>query len=170
MISYPGVLLSTTSTPIWARTRFLGALLASSSLSNAAAALSLGLACCGDHQGSSTLEKIETVANLCEVATLTAYLGTAGKTAEPLTKGRYAKHLWFGALGIGLVLPTLLSLINRRRKENRTGTIIRSVLTLIGGLALKWAIVYAGRTSAESPEAARYATQPTEQAPGWGSQ
>ena len=168
MISYPGVLLSTTSTPIWARTRFLGALLASSSLGLAAAALSLGLAWQGHTREGKALEKIELAANLCEAATLTAYLSTAGKTAEPLTKGRYAKYLWFGAVGAGMVLPMLLRFLQRGRKEQRTLLIIRSLLTLMGGLALKWAIVYAGRTSAESPEAARYATKPTEQAPGWG--
>ncbi|MFN8489467.1 MAG: NrfD/PsrC family molybdoenzyme membrane anchor subunit [Caldilineaceae bacterium] len=168
MISYPGVLLSTTSTPIWARTRFLGALLASSSIGNAVAALSLGLAWQGHTREVKALEKIEMAANLCEVATLTAYLTSAGKTAEPLTKGRYAKHLWLGAVGTGLVLPLLLCLMNRGRKEQRTLLVVRSLLTLVGGLALKWAIVYAGRTSAESPEAARYATTPTEQAPGWG--
>lgn len=168
MISYPGVLLSTTSTPIWARTRFLGALLASSSLGNAVAALSLGLAWQGQPREVKALEKIEMVANLSEAATLTAYLVSAGETAEPLTKGRYAKHLWLGAVGAGMVLPLLLRFLAQGHKENRTLLILRSLLTLIGGLALKWAIVYAGRTSAESPEAARYATRPTQQAPGWG--
>ena len=33
MMSYPGVLLSTTSTPMWTRNRWLGALLAASSMS-----------------------------------------------------------------------------------------------------------------------------------------
>ena len=37
MMSYPGVLLSTTSTPIWVHTRALGALLASSSMVTSAA-------------------------------------------------------------------------------------------------------------------------------------
>src|SRR5262249_57882538 len=44
MLSYPGVLLATTSTPIWTHTRMLGALLASSSMVTSAAALALASA------------------------------------------------------------------------------------------------------------------------------
>src|SRR5690242_16858281 len=44
MMSYPGVLLSTTSTPLWTHTRMLGALLAASSMVTASSALALASA------------------------------------------------------------------------------------------------------------------------------
>jgi formate-dependent nitrite reductase membrane component NrfD len=157
MLSYPGVLLSTTSTPIWSRNRFLGALFACSSISSGAAALSLILSLRGKSDGKAVegLETFETVASLCEAATLGAYIVTSRDTAEPLTGGRYAKHFWLGAVGAGLALPTLLKLATpKSRKQSRISTIFRSALTLAGALALKWAVVHAGRTSAETSHSA----------------
>jgi formate-dependent nitrite reductase membrane component NrfD len=165
MLSYPGVLLSTTSTPVWARTRFLGALLASSSMATGAAALSLALALRG--KGSSdreleALERIESLARLFEGTALAAYLLTTKESAQPLVSGRYSKHLWLGAVGAGLVLPTVLGALYapRRRQGKRRATILSSAMTLIGGLTLKWAIAHAGRASAEDSRAARDATRP----------
>lgn len=152
MLSYPGVLLSTTSTPIWSRTRELGALLACSSMSNATASLALALAVRGQNSPArARLEKLETLFSACEGALLTAYLITAGQTANPLIKGRYAKHFWAGAIGVGVVAPVLTKVFTPppRRKKSRLPTILRSALRLAGGVALKWAITHAGRASAE---------------------
>jgi hypothetical protein len=61
MVSYPGVLLSTTSTTVWSKSRFLGALIACSSVSTGAAAASLALAlsCDSDRRAQERLEKVE---------------------------------------------------------------------------------------------------------------
>jgi hypothetical protein len=53
------------------------------------------------------------------------------------------------------------------RKRRRAAGVVASALKLAGGLALKWALVHAGRASAEDAEYARDATRPTEDAPGW---
>jgi formate-dependent nitrite reductase membrane component NrfD len=173
MLSYPGVLLSTTSTPVWARTRFLGALFASSSMATGAAALSLALALRGKGSGDrelEALERIESLARLFEGTALAAYLLTTKESAKPLVSGRYSKHLWLGAVGAGLVLPTLLgALSSPRRKAKRRATILSSALTLVGGLTLKWAVAHAGRASAEDSQAARDATRPSDSSPGWSS-
>lgn len=169
MVSYPGVLLSTTSTPVWSHTRFLGALVASSSMSSGAAALTLLLSAKGGEEGGASLKalgKFERAATLCEAGALAAYLVSAGKTAEPLTKGRQAKLFWLGAVGAGLVLPALVDAA-APRKRRRAAKVLGSALKLAGTLALKWALVYAGRSSAEDPAYARQATRPSEQAPGW---
>jgi formate-dependent nitrite reductase membrane component NrfD len=168
MLSYPGVLLSTTSTPVWSRTRFLGALVASSSMSTATAALSLALAKSGASQDGALarLEKIETAAAAFEAAALAAYLATSGEASAPLVKGRYAKHLWGGAVAAGLVVPALARALSSRKrnssrkgeKKGRLSTVIGSALTLAGGLALKWALTHAGRDSAEGATAARSAS------------
>jgi formate-dependent nitrite reductase membrane component NrfD len=169
MISYPGVLLSTTSTPVWSRTRFLGALVASSSMSTGAAALSFLLAARGGVENKATirrLESVEAATAVCEACALAAYVATAGKAAEPLTRGRYAKLFWLGAVGAGLVLPAIVKAASPR-KSRRAAGVVASALKLAGGLALKWALVHAGRPSAEDAEYARHATRPTEDAPGW---
>jgi formate-dependent nitrite reductase membrane component NrfD len=179
MLSYPGVLLSTTSTPVWSRTRFLGALLASSSMSTGAAALSLLLEARGGggksargvaERGESLkrLEQVESAATLCEAGALAAYVVTAGESAEPLTRGRYAKLFWLGAVGAGLVLPALIKAASPRRKR-RAARVASAALKLAGGLALKWALVHAGRASAEDARHARRATRPTKEAPGWNA-
>jgi formate-dependent nitrite reductase membrane component NrfD len=164
MLSYPGVLLSTTSTPVWSRTRFLGALIAASSMSTAAAALSLVLASSGhdNRRALERLEKIENFAGICEGAALAAYIATSGETTEPLVSGPYARHLWLGAVSAGLVMPALARAFSSRKdgKKNRLSTIFSSALTLAGGLALKWALTHAGRVSAESAVAARDTTKP----------
>jgi len=172
MISYPGVLLSTTSTPVWSRSRFLGPLFASSSISNGAAATSLALSLQnGNHSVAlERLAKIESTARICEGAALVAYLVTSKDAARPLTKGRHSLLFWLGAIGCGLLLPVLLS-DTRNQNENRRSrgkSIVRSVLSLAGGLALKWAITHAGRESADDVQSTRNATRPNKNAPGWG--
>lgn len=170
MISYPGVLLSTTSTPVWSRSRFLGALLASSSISTAAAASSLVLSLRGgDHSHAlDRLRQIETVSRTCEAGALTAYVVTLKDAARPLTKGRQAAWFWLGAIGCGLLLPAILSEgPNRKRRRSRKRSILRSALTLAGGFALKWAITHAGRQSADDVRASHSATRPNESAVGW---
>jgi len=51
------------------------------------------------------------------------------------------------------------------KQKSRAKTVFGSVLTLAGSLALKWAVTYAGRVSAEDAEAARAATRPNEDNP-----
>lgn len=175
MASYPGVLLSTTSTPVWSRTRFLGAVFAAGSLSNAAAALSLAEAFRGGNfDVSDKLKKIENLLTAAEAAALIVYIITSKGAAEPLTKGRYAKLFWLGAVGTGLVAPAAIRLLSaeksKKSKKKRAGKIINSILSLAGGLALKWAVTHAGRASAENPQAARDATRPGKNAPGWEHQ
>jgi formate-dependent nitrite reductase membrane component NrfD len=164
MISYPGVLLATTSTPVWSKSRFLGALLACSSVSTGAAATSLALALGdGDTDSHAALAKIETTARLAEGAALAAYVISAGDAARPLTKREYKWHFWLGAVGVGLVLPSFIA----KRSKSRTANAIGSVLTLAGGFALKWAITHAGKKSALDNKAARAATRSSKSAPGW---
>lgn len=184
MLGYPGVLLSTTSTPVWSRTRVLGALFAASSLNNAAAALSLADSVSDKKNSASAhrLKKIENLLTAAEAAALAAYIATSKSAAKPLTSGRYAKLFWLGAVGAGLIAPTVNRLTfsekpqnttkasgnsPKKIKKSRAGKIIGGVLSLAGGLALKWAVTHAGRASAENPQAARDATRPNKDNPGW---
>jgi formate-dependent nitrite reductase membrane component NrfD len=168
MVAYPGVLLSTTSTPLWSKTRLLGALFSASSMSTGAAATGLTLALTGGHDDLSLakLEKIETAASLCEGALLAGYLTTTGRLAKPLLKGKYLWHILLA--GADVAAHLLPGKPAKKRRKGLLATVLRTALTLAGGLALKWAIVYAGRKSAADPEAARRASRPSKTATGWG--
>ena len=173
MISYPGVLLSTTSTPVWSRSRFLGALFACNSIGNGAAATSFALSWQRGNQNVALerLAKIESTARICEGAAVVAYLVTSKDAARPLTKGRHSLLFWLGAIGCGLLLPVVLADTRNQNKDHRRSrgkSIVRSVLSLAGGLALKWAITHAGRQSADDVQSTRNATRPNNDAPGWG--
>lgn len=163
MIAYPGVLLSTTSTPAWMHTRVLGALLAASSMANAAAALLLATALSGRTQTPThkALQRIDQAAHLTEAAALSAYLYTARDFTKPLTSGRQSTLFWFGAVGLGLVASTLIP------KRTRTGSILSALCSLAGGLGLKWAIVHAGPDSARDSSANHASASPSPESPGW---
>jgi formate-dependent nitrite reductase membrane component NrfD len=169
MASYTGVLLAATSVPLWATSRCLGALFATNAINNGVAATSLhpALHDGGARRALQSLERVERIARLSEAVAIGFYLVTTGKAAKPLMKGRCGWQFWLGAVGVGLVAPAMLQAMNpKRRKQGRVGTILRSALSLVGGFALKWAIVHAGRASANDVESAQHATRPTRSAPG----
>jgi len=158
MAAYPGVLLETTSVPAWSTTKFLGPLIVASSVSTAAAALELAEP--GKHAEVDTLGQ---VAHALEAAVLGAYLNEAGPAARAVTQGHYAPLFWAGAVGAGVVAPLVMGLFRPKRSTR----LLSSLLSLAGGLALKWVLVHAGRESALDADANRHASRPTPNAPGW---
>jgi formate-dependent nitrite reductase membrane component NrfD len=170
MMSYPGALLSTTSTPLWAKSRLLGALFASSALSNGVAATRLALALGAGRESEALrrLGKIETAARIGEAAALAGYLATTGPASKPLTSGRQGWRFWAGAVGAGLIAPALIRAFKPKgRKPSLSATLLGSAFMLAGGLALKWAVVHAGRDSADDLRSAQEMTRPSRNAPGW---
>lgn len=164
MVSYPGVLLSTTSNPVWAQTHFLGALFSSSSISNAAAALSLLNYRSQNHHLHRALARIEDLASASEAVATTAYVASAKKATKPLMRGKQSKLFICGAVVGGIILPALLRRSNN--KMIRSG--IAPLLTLAGGLALKWSITYAGQESALDAELAVHNSPTRTGEPFWG--
>lgn len=164
MISYPGVLLSTTANPIWAHTHFLGALFATSSMSNGAAALSLCSYSFDDHGLHDSLARFEDISSTAEAVALGLYLGTAKKAAKPLYKGKQSKLFLVGAIGLGVIAPALL----RRSKSKLLRSGLAPLLTLAGGAALKWSITYAGQESAMDPELANWNGETLDGKAYWG--
>ncbi|HEX5322721.1 MAG TPA: NrfD/PsrC family molybdoenzyme membrane anchor subunit [Capsulimonadaceae bacterium] len=161
LAGYTGVLLSTTSTPVWCKNRWLGALFTASAMGAGASAIDLALetkAPAAPSQDSKQVEivaKIETAAHIAEAAALAGYLAEAGELAKPLTKGKQAPFLWAGAVAAGLILPTVLRHAPTQARWRKGLRIAASVLALVGGAALRWAFVEAGKESAEDPDAAR---------------
>jgi formate-dependent nitrite reductase membrane component NrfD len=167
MLAYPGVLLTTTSIPVWSQSRWLGALLGASSMSSAAGALSIAAALdpkCSDATRAA-LHHIERTARIAEAVSLTGYFISSGAAAQPLRAGRYSRLLRNGAFLTGIALPALISVV--QRKPSRQAAIVSGILSLAGSLALKWAMVHAGRESAEDPAAARRATRAGSSNQGW---
>ncbi len=164
MISYPGVLLSTTSIPVWAQTHFLGALLACSSMSTAVSALTLCSYTSKDEEVHKALAKFEDVASAAEAVALSAYLGSARKATRPLFKGKQSKLFLWGAIVAGIIAPAIL----RKSKSKFIGSALAPLLTLAGGLALKWSITYAGQESALDAGLAVHNSPAKSGEPFWG--
>ena len=158
LAGYTGVLLSTSTTPIWARNRWLGPLFSASAISTGAAAISLAAAARSGRRrrAERPLKRIEMGARLVEAVMLGGFLAEAGKFAKPITHGKYAPHLWGGAVGLGLALPLLLSALPARSDKSRRWLQIGgAAAALAGGFALRWAITLGGHTSSKDPQAAR---------------
>ena len=164
MVSYPGVLLSTTSNPVWAQTHFLGSLFACSSMSTAVSALTLLSYRSNNRRLHNALIRIEDLTAAAEAFALAAYAGTARKAMRPLLRGKQAKLFLLGAFVAGLVLPAFL----RRSRNRRLRSLAAPALTLAGGLALKWSVTHAGQESALDAELAVHNAPSAGGAPFWG--
>jgi formate-dependent nitrite reductase membrane component NrfD len=164
LAGYTGVLLSTSSTPLWARKNWLGALFSASAISTGASAIELALQMkspnAEDRPSHAPLKTIETAAKMAEAVTLAGYLTEAGKLAAPITKGKYAPHLWGGAVGAGIFGSALLGAIPVKNPQTRRVLrITGAVAGMAGGLALRWAISQGGHVSGKDPQAARDASR-----------
>jgi formate-dependent nitrite reductase membrane component NrfD len=160
MICYTGVLLSATAIPVWYRGRrhipaifVLSGSAAGCALQNALIAL-FG----GSPRTSKKLETIELLASLAEAALLWDYERAAGDPGKALFAGERGRKLRTYTLGLGIAVPTLLSLSSvlskkRPEKPHRFRTLVTAACALIGGYVLRECVVYAGRDSADDPRA-----------------
>lgn len=152
LAGYSGVLLGATNIPLWAKSKLLGGLFMASALASGSAAVSLQAARRG--MPDATLHRlgiVESAASAGELAILTGYLVQSGKTARPLTTGRFGAPFWLGAVGAGSVVPFLLHRLARRRdgRALRSLSTIASLCAITGSLALRWTIFEAGKASSE---------------------
>ena len=164
MVSYPGVLLSTTSSPVWAQTHFLASLFSASSMSTAVSALSLCTLRFHKENTERALARFEDWAAATEALALGAYLATARRATRPLIRGKQSKLFIWGAVVTGLVIPFVLR--RSGKKVLRSG--IAPLLTLAGGLALKWSVTYAGQESALDADLAVHNSSMKSGEPFWG--
>jgi formate-dependent nitrite reductase membrane component NrfD len=156
LAGYSGVLLAATNIPLWAKSKLLGGLFMASALASGSAAVTLQAARRGVPDATlHRLGTLESVASLAEAAMLTGYLAQSGKTARPLTAGRYAAPFWLGAVGAGTLLPLLLHRLAGRRSGRTLQTLstAAAVCTMAGSLALRWTIFEAGKDSSEDQAA-----------------
>ncbi|HEY4845443.1 MAG TPA: NrfD/PsrC family molybdoenzyme membrane anchor subunit [Candidatus Dormibacteraeota bacterium] len=153
---YTGVLLAATNVPMWAKSKVLGGLFMASALSSGSAAVTLQAARRGVPDATlHRLATLEAAASVGEMAMLGGYLMQSGKTARPLTAGRFAAPFWLGAVGAGTLLPLVLHGFAGRRRGRmlRSLSTAAAVCSMAGSLALRWTIFEAGKASSEDQAA-----------------
>lgn len=143
---YTGVLLATSvARPLWNST-----LLAPLFLSNgvaAAAALFLLLPGGGERRRLSRIALIAAVVQLVVLTLWLLQLNHGGASSADafalLATGPYAASFWVFAVGLGMLLPTLLLVQGARGRWPLHA--VTPALLLIGGLALRFVLVQAGQ-------------------------
>ena len=165
---YTGVLLGTTSIPVWSTSPLLGGLFMASSLSTGGAAIGLAQAASGDGDGSrGALTPLNVAFGVADLALVGAYVATSGAARKTLLHGK-ARLLVVGAVaatatGIALDLAACSGVGNPRLLGG-----LAAAATLLGGALLRWGVVSAGHASAKDRETTLEAASPSKAAPGWG--
>lgn len=150
--AYTGVLLATTSVPMWARNAVLmGPTFLSSALSTGLSTISLilHLGDRGERRTLESLRKAERIALVVESSLLAASLIRMGRWGKPLFSKKLGPLFVGGTLVGGLLAP--FALLSGR--ESRSRSLLASVLVLIGGYLLRYTMVEGGRLSARDPQA-----------------
>jgi formate-dependent nitrite reductase membrane component NrfD len=151
--SYTGVLLACTAVPVWARSRnILGPAFVATATATGAAATRLALVASGLPEGHPTrraLGTLETAAMLTELSLSAFGERRLGDAAEALHRGRPGV-LFRSAKGL-VALGLSLRIVARRTSSPEHD--LASVMYLAGGLAFRYAWVYAGKSSAEDDAA-----------------
>ena len=148
LVVYTGVLLTTSSRPLWSATPLVPVIFALSALSTGIAALAL-VSRAGPT--ADDLERADTAILVLEgaaIAVLLAWLALAAGPVGARAAGVVVSDLlvggvfWIGVVGAGLLLP-LLAVLWRMRSL----TLVRAALVLAGGLALRFVIVAGGQAA-----------------------
>ena len=157
---YTGVLLAVTAVPLWAAAGILlGPLFLATSVASGAAALTLiGLFRRGGSEEARgvrrDVESVETAAAIAQLSLVVAREALVPPTIhEPLRRGLWGRVWQFGSVGGGVVGPLAVRLAVKV-SGRKTGTAIAataSALSLIGALAERYALVEAGKLSADDP-------------------
>ncbi len=150
--AYGGILIAMTSVPIWARNWLLmGPTFLASGISTGLSWLSLvlHLGQWGEKRTLGALRRAERIVLLIEAGLVAGSLVKMGRWGKPLFSKKLAPLFVGGTILGGILTP--LALLSG--KETRSKGLLSSVLVLLGGLAFRYALVDAGRKSADDPEA-----------------
>ncbi len=170
LAGYTGVLLGTTSIPVWYTSQLLGALFMASAMSTGAAAVHLTSLVTEREVNSDdgrALTRIGLVSGATELALLGGYVATSGQAVKPLLQGETGRLLVGAAAA--LVAAAILDLGSlRSRRQTRGLSVVAGVATLAAGAMLRWGVVRAGKASADDREGTLEAMKPRKGSPGWG--
>lgn len=167
---YTGVLLGTTSTPVWSRSPLLGGLFMASAMSTGAAATSLASAVSGrDNEAAHEVLRTASVgAGAVEMGMLAGYVATSGSAARSLLKFPDVLLTIGGALGTAAGVALEATSSGGSASQRRSRSLAAAAATLVGGALLRYGIMRAGHVSASDREQTLDHMSSTEDRPGWG--
>ena len=79
------------------------------------------------------------------ISGLLSSTGVHAEAVQLILTGAYAPMFWVGVIAMGIVIPLIIQLLAVNNKIRHTST--APLLVLLGGLILRFVIVYAGQTS-----------------------
>ncbi len=134
----------------------LGPTFLSEAVTSGAAALSLIDAAAGRSTvpAREEIENVDVVGSATQLGLMLTRLALMpSRVREPLVRGFWARIWQIGGVGVGLVSPVAVRLVLRLGgwHMGRALSIVTSTLSLAGGLAARFALVEAGKRSAEDP-------------------
>ena len=146
---YTGILLSAfNARPLW-NTSILGPLFLTSGLSTAAATIML---LTKNHDERKQFSKIDLVMIIIELFLIThMFMGFLASTqvqiqaAQLFLGGDYTVVFWVFVVILGLIIPAFLEILELR--GYKIPVVVPALLVLMGGIVLRFVIVYAGQAS-----------------------
>lgn len=168
LAGYTGVLLGTTSIPVWYTSPLLGGLFMASSLSAGASAITLVSSITGrsNHADHEAMSVIGLASGTADLALMGGYLATSGEAAKHLLDGEAGLLMRGAALALVATLLMEATSLATRRNERLLGA-LAGIAGLAGGAMLRWGVVRAGRKSAADREGTLNAMSPRKGSPGW---
>lgn len=166
---YTGVLLGTTSVPLWSKSPMLGGLFMAGGVATGTSAVSLASIVSGRDTSAehAAIGTIAVAAGAAELGLLGGYLATSGQAAKPLLRGTNGALL-AGAAAASVAAVALELAGTLLPGHRRALGAIAAGATLAGGAMLRWAVVHAGHDSAVDRDANLDAMRATPDNPGWG--
>jgi formate-dependent nitrite reductase membrane component NrfD len=145
---YTGVLLNTTSRPLWEATDpVIGALFIASAASTGAAAIAVVMAWQNiqAEEAFNRIEVFDRTALIIEFVLIALMVVVAGQYARPLVTGFYGILFLGGTVVLGIIIPLWLGWSGRRPGSAFNPVMLNAVLVLFGGALLRISLVQAGQ-------------------------
>ncbi len=142
LAGYTGVLLNVNNEPVWGNSPWLSALFLFSGVSTGIAVLLL----LARRMSLTTVEKLSEADNymmLFELITLLVFLGTLGALGTRFIFGTPTLILFVLVIVVGVLVPLAIHWRPRVAGGIRSASVLASVLVLIGGFVLRWAVLAA---------------------------
>jgi formate-dependent nitrite reductase membrane component NrfD len=140
LAGYTGALLNVTNLPVWSNSPYISALFLFSGLSTGIAALLL-IARRAPHATVEKLSEADNYLMIFELITLLVFLVPLGALGTRFVWSRPTAILFGIVILLGLLVPLALHWQPRLAGGTRVASLVASVLVLLGGFVLRWAVL-----------------------------
>ena len=140
LAGYTGAVLNATNEPVWSDSPWISALFLFSGISTGIALLLL-LARRVPHATAEKLAEADNYLMLFELITLLGFLVTLGAVGARFIFNSPVIVLFGVVIVIGLLVPLMLHWRPRLAGSWQTASVLASVLVLVGGFVLRWAVL-----------------------------